>query len=766
MEREVDIIRNYIGYDDADFNLRVRLVDINRDDIKLFKDIEISDSEFEKSANSILTHMMSIPELKKIIPEDKKNTLIERYKNYLKSLFSPEISFEEGIRALRAGIVHSEYGVLPKYYINFYSKFLEEGINLLKKRYTVTEKECLILIKRILFHMSLAIDSYFFKKDEEIIKLYRLYNVLSRTNMLVLKVNSIDELFSETVRILVESGGFNAACIGKYDKKTKAIKPIYIYGVRNLIRRVPKFKSEFVIKDVTIKHIDELPENHTWKNILKSIGISSISVVPIFNGLEAKEENIEYILTIYSTEFERFSEKDIRLLKELSTNLSFAVEKISTDEYRKKIDRVTLLPGRDLFIEELEKTVSDEAEKKFAVIILDIDDFKLINEEYGYSVGDILLRFIATKLKSELRSVDYISRIGSDEFGIIVRNISDEKDIVRILEKFENIFNSPFKAGSKDIYLSFSAGISVFPNDGRTAEKLIIASEIALDKAKTRKSTFYFYKAELSRKTFHILKLERKLKRAFLNKEFTLYYQPKIDIKSKKITGVEALLRWVSDGKIIPPVEFIDVLENSGLIINIGNWILKEVCKQAKRWEKKGININIAINISAVQLESHDFVKNVKKILRSTKCKTSMFEFEITETTFIKSMEQSTFNLKMLDKAGVKISIDDFGTGYSSLLYLKKFPIYALKIDREFIKDLPDDKEDEKIVKTIIDLAKNFGIKTIAEGVETKEQLNILTFFGCDEVQGYLYSPPLPAEEFEKFYRDILKGYSDTKNIF
>jgi len=444
------------------------------------------------------------------------------------------------------------------------------------------------------------------------------------------------------------------------------------------------------------------------------------------------------------------SQKDVELLKELSVNLSFAVEKLK----QTMIDNITLLPNRNLFIKELEKSILDgEKEKRsIAVVLFDIDDFKIINERYGYYTGDILLRKIASRLKKELRTIDYIARIGGDEFGIILRDIQNEKDVVKTIERIGRAFNHPFLVNSREFLISFSAGVSIFPIDGKVAEKLIISSEIALEKAKTRKSMFYFYKSELSKRTFEIITLENQLKEAVSNEEFLIYYQPQIDLKKKDIVGVEALLRWKKDSKFIPPVKFIEVLENTGMIVDVGKWTLKEVCKQIKKWEKKGLNLKVAVNISTVQLESEDFVSSVRNILRRTKCKASKFEFEITETAFAKSIEQSANVLKALNRMGIRISIDDFGTGYSSLLYLKKFPISSIKIDREFIKDILQDKDDETIVKSIISLARNFGIKTVAEGVETKEQLNILTFLGCSYIQGYLFSPPVPAEELETFY--------------
>ncbi len=755
MEKDLEVISKSIGFDKSDFKLRLSLLDLKPEHTRSFSKFSLEDKDIESSARNILNYMLSFHSLKKLFPEDKTEMIIQRYKNYIKSLLNPELDIKEGISALRAGIVHENYGVLPKYYVNLYSKFLEETVNLLNRNgYKITKEEYMTLSKRMLLHISLALDSYFFKKDEEIIKLKRLYNVLSKINMLIFKANNMDLLFSETVRILVDIGKFDAACIGKYNPDSNIIEPVFLYERKPVIEnRLGKFRFGLGINEVEIKSVEDIPEKHIWKRILRSSGISSIGIVPIFNSLNPEKSDIEYILTIYSTELERFSQKDVELLKELSVNLSFAVEKLK----QTMIDNITLLPNRNLFIKELGKSILDNEKdnKNFAVVLLDIDDFKIINEQYGYYTGDIILRKIASRLKKELRTVDYIARIGGDEFGIILRDIQSEKDVVNTIERIRRAFSHPFYVNSGEFLISFSAGVSIFPIDGKVAEKLIISSEIALEKAKTRKSMFYFYKSELSKRTFEIITLENQLKEAVSNKEFLIYYQPQIDLKKKNIIGVEALLRWKKGNKFIPPVKFIEVLENTGMIVDVGKWILKEICKQIKKWEKKGLNLKVAVNISTVQLESEDFVSSVRNILRRTKCKASKFEFEITETAFVKSIEHSANVLKALNRMGIKISIDDFGTGYSSLLYLKKFPISSIKIDREFIKDILQDKDDETIVKSIISLAKNFGIKTVAEGVETKEQLNILTFLGCSYIQGYLFLPPVPAEEIENFYRDF-----------
>ncbi len=723
---------------DKDLKLRLRLLNLSEEELSYLSNT-IDKSRFKKFFHDINIENSKL-----------KSVLIDKdfLKRFITCFIDKNITDDEIKSIIKLGKTLEEKDIQVKEIIGLLSIITE---NFLKNLNTEKREIYIAIFKRILLNLSYLIDSYLLKKEKEIYSLYIYYSLLSDINMLAIKVDTLDRLFSEAIKILTEKGNFLAANVFNYIKEKNSLKPVYISGTNEILRNIPReIKDTFDITKITSKSTDFFKKHPAFYKALQKENIKSIVFIPIFKGLNPSKENISMVLAVYSAY--KPSDKELNFFRDLSLDLSFAYERISTKDYASRIDKITLLPTREVLIEELQRTIRDYTikEKKFALLVIDIDNFKLINEKFGYGIGDVLLRSIAGRIKSVLKSEDFLCRISKDEFGIILREIISEDSITVFLPKLYRAFNTPFVVGKEKFFISVSTGIGIFPDDGRSIEKIMLCAELALEKAKNQGNTFSFYKETLSKKTFEIIKLESQLKTAIEKKEFVIFYQPKIDIENYQVIGAEALVRWKKNGKVISPAKFIPILEKTGMIKKLGIYVIKQVLLDIKRW-KNNFNIPVSINISPLEIEDKTFINSFYKIIDENKDYIKNIEIEITETTLMQNIENISKVLKQLKINGVKTIIDDFGTGYSSLLYLKKLPVFALKIDKEFIKGIVENQDDFQIVKTIINLAKNFGLTTIAEGVETKAQLNVLKFLGCNIVQGFLFSKPLPSDEFEKY---------------
>ncbi|WP_457622762.1 EAL domain-containing protein [Persephonella sp.] len=385
------------------------------------------------------------------------------------------------------------------------------------------------------------------------------------------------------------------------------------------------------------------------------------------------------------------------------------------------------------------------------LIFMDIDNFKEINDTFGHNVGDLVLRLFAKRLKNTVKK-GIVGRLGGDEFIIFIQDLGN-LNIEETLEKWMEVLSSPYRLKNNIIDISVTAGVSVHEGKGGDFYKLLKESDIALYYGKKQgKNMFIIFNDQIRIKEEKRIRLTNLIKHALDKKEFYLVYQPIYDLKTEKIVSVEALLRWKnSEGENIPPSDFIPILEETGLIKDVGRWVIEEVCKQLKIWRELGIkDITISVNIDIQQILEENFVETVESII-SRNCKSfTSLKFEITETEAMKFPDIVIQTLKNLNSIGIEISIDDFGTGYSSLSYLKTMPVTYIKIDRSFIKDLPEDKDDRILTKAIVELSKNFGYRVIAEGVETEDQLTYLREISCDMVQGFYFCKPVPADELEK----------------
>lgn len=448
------------------------------------------------------------------------------------------------------------------------------------------------------------------------------------------------------------------------------------------------------------------------------------------------------------------------------TNIS---EKKLAEEQIKHLafhDGLTGLPNRELGRDRL-KLYMEQADRyqfKLGILLIDLDRFKVINDTLGHQAGDKLIQKVARVLEKTIRSSDTISRgaheyatvarVGGDEFIVLLSHINDITELTLVANRINQHFKEPFIIENHEVFTSASIGISVYPDDGQDFDELTRCADMAMYRAKENgKNQMEIYSSELNAITVERFTMESQLRKALEHNEFVLHYQPQFNLKNKQILGVEALVRWQSPTRgLVSPLEFIPLAEETGLIIPIGNWVLKEACRQNKSWIDQGYKAMVtSVNISAKQLQQKDFVEIVKSVLEETQLPPDYLCLEITESTAILNVENSMNMLKELGDLGIDIAIDDFGIGYSSLAILKQLPITTIKIDQSFIRDMDMDKDDAAIVRAIIAMAHSLELTVTAEGVETEEQQNILMKEGCDYVQGYHFSKPLPADECTKF---------------
>ncbi len=423
-----------------------------------------------------------------------------------------------------------------------------------------------------------------------------------------------------------------------------------------------------------------------------------------------------------------------------------------------RYDELTGLANRSLFHSSLKDAIAQtgRTEKIGALLLLDLDHFKDINDSLGHPAGDQLLKEVSKRLLETVRATDVVARLGGDEFAVIATNLRDWRGAEVLAEKIIGRLSAPVEVEGREVYTRTSIGVTLFPRDGEDTDHLLKNADMALYQAKNEgRGRHQFYNAELNARAQRRKVVETELRYALTQGAFVLAYQPKVCLETGAVVGVEALLRWPHpELGLISPSEFVPIAEDSGLIVPIGEWVLRAACAQHLAWQDQGLPaIPVAVNLSAVQFRSAHLVDTVRQVVEEIGMDAKQLELEITESMIMDNLESTTELLHHLHELGVRLSIDDFGTGHSSLAYLKRFPIDRLKIDRSFVRDVVDDPDDAVIAKTIISLAKNLRLGVVAEGVESEAQLQFLRRHGCEEAQGYYFSRPLAPEAFAKWYR-------------
>jgi diguanylate cyclase (GGDEF)-like protein len=605
--------------------------------------------------------------------------------------------------------------------------------------------------------------------ERKLKRLNRVYAVLSQINALVVRVQNREELFWATCRIAVEAGTFRMAWIGVIDSHTLEGKVVAWYGgeksyVDNIrltaldgtpeserpACRALRQSRPIICNDIAADLSPAAPRDELLERGHKSVGCFPVTVAG----------RSEAVLALFAGERNAFDDEETQLLLELARNISFSVDHMEKHEqlnYLAYYDELTGLANRALFLERVAQYQRSAISSghKLALFLIDLERFKNINDSLGRAAGDALLKLVADWLTRNPDDANLVARVGADVFAVVLPQVVQDGDVTRLLETtVEDLPKQVFRLNDAEFRVSAKIGIALFPDDGTNADALFKNAEAALRNAKTRGDRFLFYTQQMTETVAGKLTLENQLRQALDKGEFVLHYQPKVSLASGKLTGAEALIRWNNPRTgLVPPVGFISVLEETGLIYEVGRWALHQAMDDYLRWRKAGLGVvRIAVNVSPLQLRHRDFVTEILKAIDIGPAAAAGLELEITETLIMEDVKYSIESLQAIRHTGVEIAIDDFGTGFSSLSSLHKLPLDTLKIDRSFVADMNASQEGMALVSTIIKLARSLRLKVVAEGVETDEQARLLRLLDCDEMQGYLFSKPVTGEIFETRY--------------
>ncbi len=602
--------------------------------------------------------------------------------------------------------------------------------------------------------------------EEAIARLVRLYAVLSGINSLIVRVRDRQQLFEEVCRVAVEQGQLAMAWVGRLDAAAVTVKTIASYGPG--AERLPEDEVGIgedrpegrgtigqAVRERKIAMCNDIagaPDVGVARRTAVGLGYGSVVSLPVVAG-----DEVVAVCVLYAPKPDFFDEMELRLLEEMAGDISFALEHIAKEEkldYLALYDALTGLPNRTLFSDRLARDVhaANGSNGGVGVLLIDVERFRHFNDALGRHAGDTLLKLVAERLVRAAMVKEGVSRIGADLFAMALPNVRGGAEVARFVD--EHLLPQlllDYEIEGEEVRSSVRLGIAMSPDDGRDAETLLANAEAALKKAKSSGERYVFYAAEMNARVSDELRLETKLRQAQEKGQFILYYQPKVDIKSNRITGLEALIRWKDPNSgIVPPGLFIPILEETGLILEVGKWAIGRAGADHRRWIDKGlVPPRIAVNVSPIQLRRDDFVDTVVTALSANPGFAKELDIEITESAIMESVESHIPKLRALRDMGIGIAIDDFGTGYSSLAYIAKLPVSELKIDRAFIVNMPSSPDDLGIVTTIISLARGLELVVVAEGVETEEQAKILKLVKCNQMQGYFISKPRPPDEID-----------------
>jgi PAS domain S-box-containing protein/diguanylate cyclase (GGDEF)-like protein len=598
------------------------------------------------------------------------------------------------------------------------------------------------------------------RAETRIRRLNRVYAVLSGINSLIVRVRSREELYREACRVAVEQGGFPIAWIGELDRAAQHVRRAASRGgdeaffahIRMTTREDAAEGLGIVgqaVRSLAPVVVNDAASDPRMRAKGRTEGDArSVAVLPLIVGGEARG-----VLALHSASVGFFDAEEMKLLEELAGDIAFALdhlEKAAQVNYLAYYDALTGLANATLFHERLAQHVQAAAREqgKLALLLLDLERFKSVNDSLGRQAGDALLAALAARLQGAV-DPGGLARIGADHFAIVVPAVRGRSQTVRRLEAIlHECLAEPFVAGGTELRVSVKAGIALFPSDGADAQALFANAEAALGEAQQSGERYCFHARELTAGAAEQLLLENKLRQALEKEEFVLHYQPKVEVATRKLVGLEALIRWQSpELGLVPPMKFIPMLEETGLITQVGAWALRRAALDHRAWsESRLAPPRVAVNVSPVQLRQRDFVESVENAILEGLAPVAI-DLEITESLIMEDIEGNKDKLARVRGLGIGIAVDDFGTGYSSLAYLARLPVQALKIDRAFIVAMEKDANAMTIVSTIVSLAHSLRLKVVAEGVETEEQARYLQLLGCDEMQGWLCGRPVPAAE-------------------
>ncbi len=710
-----------MGLNDAAIASRKAFHEFGEDDARLLKTLHDRLREVRRSfVDDFYAHLLKFEETRRFVPDP---ATLERLKQtqsvYFDGLTAGDYGREYVHDRLRVGMAHERVGLEPKWYIGAYNKYLSSLLPEVWRLLGNDPQKFLdtyrALQKIVLLDMGLAIDTYIFanKKALSGLKTYA-ENIIAD-----LPVGLI--VLDADMRVLDVNRAFlglvNQAKVS--DAKLDAILPI---------PELRKQAEESLAPGADVARVEARLDGKQLQVMLK--------------GIEYAGER-RLLLVV----------EDITQRKDVESRLAH----LATH------DALTGLPNRNLLEDRLTQAVvyAGRHSRAAGVLFLDLDRFKVVNDSLGHNVGDELLRAVAERMLRCVREGDTVARLGGDEFVVVLNDLARPQDAALVARKILDSFVQPFHVdipdiGAQEFFFTASIGISLYPNDGSDLPLLLKHADTSMYRAKKRGGNCYqFFTAELDGQAQRRMGLERALHDALEKNQFLVYYQPQIDLTTGQVIGVEALLRWrhPSNG-MIAPSEFIGLLEETGMIVPVGEWVLRTVGRQFQAWRKEHIlPLHVAVNLSARQLSDELFLDRVINALAATGMPPEYLVLEITESAVMQNVEQSLAILRKLNEHGIRLSIDDFGTGYSSLSHLKLFPVHEVKIDRSFVRDIPQDKNDMAIALAVIALAHAMGLQVVAEGVETEEQLSFLQDHGCDTMQGYLVSHPLPGPELTDVLR-------------
>jgi diguanylate cyclase (GGDEF)-like protein/PAS domain S-box-containing protein len=606
------------------------------------------------------------------------------------------------------------------------------------------------------------------RSELKIKRLNRVYAVLSGINSLIVRVQDRDLLFKEACEVAIEHGRFRMAWIGVVDRSAQKIVPIASAGAEpefvalikdsfSLREDVPVDRTDHAARAIREQRtivLNEIQGDTTvflTKDCMRR-GIFSMAILPLMVANEAIG-----VLALYADEREFFDEQELKLLTELAGNIALATDHIDKRQrldYLVYYDVLTGLANRSLFLERVGQYVRSATGPghTLAVFLIDLERFKNINDTLGQAAGDVLLKQVAKWLTVNVGDANLLARVGADRFAVVMTEVSKEGEVARVLDKMIQAFlEHPFQVNDTAFRIAAKVGVALCPEDGVDADTLFKKAEAALKKAKVNGERYLFYTQKMTEAVAMQLTLENQLRQALDKGQFVLHYQPRINLASGRLTGVEALIRW-NDPRtgLVQPGRFIPILEETGLIHDVGRWALHTAIDDYLRWNSAGMaNVRVGVNVSPVQLRNRGFIDEIRRAVGVDPRAASGLELEITESLIMEDVKRGGEILQAIRLMGVRIAIDDFGTGFSSLSYLSKLPVDILKIDRSFVMDLVDGPEGLALVSTIITLAHSLKLMVVAEGVETEEQSRLLRLLNCDEFQGYLFSKPVPTEIFE-----------------
>ena len=598
------------------------------------------------------------------------------------------------------------------------------------------------------------------RQRHRLARLSRIRDIASAVNSALVRLRERGALFGEFCRIAAARGGFVLARIVELGRDGVARIAATTESDRTLFQQMvdsynrdPQHAESLLAEALRSGQqvvANDIANDPRVKNreALTRDGNYALALLPLRVG-----DRVAGMVTLRAREAAFFDQEELSLLSEMVSNISFALELMEKQEqvnYLALYDSLTGLPNRTLFHDRLTQAVQAAGKRKLALLLVDLERFKAINDAFGQSVGDLVLKAVGERLRGAMGDINRVARLGSNLYAAMLLGIDNAEEVARRIEQTA-IFAQPFDVDGREVRLSAKTGIAVYPDDGGDADTLFRNAEAALKRAKETGERYLFYAPQINARVSEQVDLEHRLRKAVEQGELFAHYQPKVDMASRAVIGLEALMRWHGpDGVFVSPVRFVPVLEQTGLIVEAGQQMLTAASRLYRQWQEKGLKApRIAVNVSAVQLRRKSFVEDVMKALDGAGGTASGVDLEVTESLLMSDIDESIRKLRALRDAGLRIALDDFGTGYSSLAYLSRLPLDALKIDRSFVHGMTEHADGTSIITAIISLAQALRLKVIAEGVETEPQAQLLRLLRSDQAQGYLFSPPVPAEKVE-----------------